>query len=239
MFDTPFPPPRQPAEPASHVLVVDDHPMARAGLQQFLAGIPGVQEVVAVADADGVDRALAQRGPPRLAIVDFWLSSGDTESLLRHLMRQAPDTAVLVVSGDDRPEVVAQARRAGARGFVSKAEPPETVRHAVVCVLEGGCWFSPARAAAGPQREIDVRPADLGLTQQQGRVLALLLDGQPNKRIAQALGVADSTIKEHVTAVLRRLDVATRMEAIALLRGRRLVLAAGDQPAAPSSRSQR
>jgi DNA-binding NarL/FixJ family response regulator len=110
---------------------------------------------------------------------------------------------------------------------VPKKAPPETFGAALLTVMSGGSWFAPEEAHPSPwapSREWPVSPDELGLTARQGEILQLVLRGLPNKRIASALGIAESTVKEHVTGILDRLGVRTRVEAITLLRGRRMEL---------------
>ena len=136
-------------------------------------------------------------------------------------------SAWLAISGDDDPAVVTRVQAAGARGFVHKQAPPETFGAAIKAVLGGAMWFAPvpaSRPAAVAPREWPVSPAELGLTLRQSEILRLVMRGLPNKRIASQLGIAESTVKEHVTGILERLGVRSRVEAIAHLRGRRMEL---------------
>lgn len=123
--------------------------------------------------------------------------------------------------------MVTRVQAAGARGFVHKQAPPETFGAAIKAVLGGAMWFAPvpaSRPAVVAPREWPVSPAELGLTLRQGEILRLVMRGLPNKRIASQLGIAESTVKEHVTGILERLGVRSRVEAIAHLRGRRMEL---------------
>ena len=90
--------------------------------------------------------------------------------------------------------------------------------------MTGGRWFEPGSQACTQQpREWGVTPAELSLTPRQGEVLALVLRGLPNKRIALTLGLSESTVKEHLTGIFERLGVKSRIEVMAQLRGRQLV----------------
>lgn len=209
-----------------YALVVDDHPLARAGLERFLEGLDELRAVHSASDADGVDKVIAEYGIPGLALVDFWLSDGAVNTLLAHLRRRAPDARIIVVSGDDNPALYDMVMKAGVDGFLSKKEQPSIVRTAVLAVLGGGKWFARTvpPTADGWSRDVPVTPLELGLTTRQAHTLQLMLEGHSNKRIAQALLLSEATVKEYVTAVLRKLNVGTRFEAIAKLKGRRLVV---------------
>lgn len=211
---------------SGYLLVIDDHPLARAGLAEFLRGLENLEVRVASGEWGLLERLFAQHGAPRLAVIDVWLGAhpGGLD-MLASLRRRAPGLPVLVISGDERPELQARARAAGAAGFLGKREDPAIFRAAIECLLRGGAWFPAvgARTAGAAPQELPVTPAELGLTPRQGDVLALMLDGLPNKRIACALGLSEATVKEHVAAILDRLNATSRVEVLTRLRGRRLV----------------
>lgn len=209
-----------------YALVVDDHPLVARGFAEFLQSHCGFDEAHIAANAAACQEWLAAHNVPRLVVVDFWLPDGSALSLLQELSQRYPETRILVVSGDDSGGIQTRVREAGAHAFLRKNEPPESFVQAVSVLLAGDCWFphSDSVQPDATRRELPIRATDLGLTDRQGQVLAMVLRGLPNKRIALTLAVSEATIKEHVTAILAKLGVATRMEAIALLNGRRLDL---------------
>jgi DNA-binding NarL/FixJ family response regulator len=159
-------------------------------------------------------------------VIDFWLADGTTAELVTQLRQHSPSTALLVLSGDDDPQVAALVKSCGAHGFVHKQQPPDVFALAVTEVLNGGTWFQAQAAGSmrSSMRELPVTAAELGLSPRQGEILQFVLQGMPNKRIAQTLALSESTVKEHVTGILQKLGVANRVEAITKLRGRRLVI---------------
>lgn len=209
-----------------YVLVLDDHPMVARGVAEFLRSRLPELEVAVAAHAQDMHSIVGTRGAPAIALVDFWLADGAALDVIAQLRATCPRTAVAVMSGDDDPAVTAQVRAAGAHGFIHKQEPPETLALAVQALLNGLAWFTPRADNQQPvrTREMPVTAAELGLSVRQGEVLALVLQGLPNKRIAMRYALSESTVKEHMTAILQRLGVRTRVEAITLLRGRVLVL---------------
>ena len=217
-------------------LVVDDHPLVAHGMTAFRRLHKKLDDAVSAGSAPEALRTIAQRGAPAIALVDFWLADGATSLFIRDVLALAPSTRVLMVSGDSHPAVVLKARAAGAHGFVHKQEVPEVFAAAVTEVLEGGTWFDAAADGAVPvsdaplAREVPLSPAELGLTPRQGEILAMLLQGLPNRPIATALNVSEHTVKEHVTAILHKLQARNRVEAIAKLRGVRLELPASPYP---------
>jgi DNA-binding NarL/FixJ family response regulator len=219
---------------AVHVaVVVDDHPMVSRGVSEFLKSHPKLAQVHSVGDAAQCMALLEQLGGACLVIADFWLPAGDALALVTQLRGAWPKTRVLVMSGDDDPAIEERVRQAGANGFVRKHASPQDFEAATTAVLSGMQWFSVARASVLPARfsgteytprELGIKRTELGLTQRQAQILQGVLGGAPNKRIAQDLGLSESTVKEHVTAILHKLGVSNRVAAITKMRGRRLVL---------------
>lgn len=208
-----------------YALVVDDHPLVARGMTEFLRLHKQLADAVCVGTAQEALLTIARRGAPALALVDFWLADGATTHFVRDLQAMAPAVRVLMVSGDTHGAIVTKVRGSGAHGFLHKQQEPEVFTAAVDAVLAGGTWFGaplPDAATAPLSREVPLHPSDLGLTTRQGQILALILDGQPNRHIAEALSVSEHTVKEHVTAILAKLEARNRVEAITKLRGVRL-----------------
>jgi DNA-binding NarL/FixJ family response regulator len=206
-----------------YALVVDDHPLVARGMAEYLLTHCGFAAVHTAARNIDAVACIDGHGSPELAVVDFWLPGGTALALLRQLSHRCPRARLLVVSGDDAsPGLATRAYDAGAHGFLYKHEPAEVFARVVAALRAGQRWCAPAPAVPAPAGELPVRASDLGLTGRQGQVLAMMLRGLPNKRIAQALGLSEPTVKEHVSAVLARLGVSNRVEAIMLLRGRHL-----------------
>lgn len=212
-----------PTKPSPYVLVVDDHPLVVRGLAHFLQSSCPDLSVVPMTRWDDALALIGIIGCPALLIADIWLADGSSLASMDSWRQACPKTPWLAVSGDDDPTLEQRVRAAGAQGFVHKQASPEVFAHAVEAVRRGGDWFAGTAvvAATAAQTLIDPQAAARGLTPRQGDILALLLRGLPNKRIASQLGITEATVKEHVTAVLARLGVRTRIEAITALNGRR------------------
>lgn len=209
------------ATPSPYVLVVDDHPLVVRGLAHFLhSSCPGLTVVPMTRWEDALTLT-ATIGAPVLLIADVWLGDGNSSlSSMDRWRKTCAQTPWLAVSGDDDPLLESRVRAVGAQGFVHKQASPEVFARAVTALLRGEQWFSAAGTVA-PGATPDPLSAIHGLTPRQSDILALLLRGLPNKRIASELGISEATVKEHVTAVLARLGVRTRVEAITLLHQRR------------------
>jgi DNA-binding NarL/FixJ family response regulator len=206
-------------------LVVDDHPLVARGMAEYLTthcGFAGARSVSGSADCL---KFIESEGVPDFAVVDFWLPEGAALPLLRQLSVQWPGIRLLAVSGDEDVGVRRKAQEAGAHGFLRKHEAPEVFARAVAALRAGQSWFPLVGGPTLPpdaQRELPIHPQELGLTDRQGEVLALMLRGLPNKQIARQLNLSETTVKEHVTNILARLGVANRVAAITRLRGRRI-----------------
>jgi DNA-binding NarL/FixJ family response regulator len=124
---------------------------------------------------------------------------------------------VVVISSNDHPRTVRRAQQFGAAGFIPKSEPAERMLEAVRTVLEGGVWF-PRLAAERSEEDANLAARLAQLTPQQVRVLMCLADGLLNKQIAYELGLAENTVKVHVTAILRKLDCHSRTQAALLVK---------------------
>lgn len=208
------------------VIVLDDHPLVGRGVAQYIASVEPSLDVVIATGWDDVERVMARQGRPCLLVADIWLADGSSIDVISRAETNGLGLVWMAVSGDDDPAMARRVRAAGARGFVHKTAPPERFGQALRAVLAGGEWFEEApgllpTGVPGP-RAWPVSADELGLTPRQGDILALVLRGLPNKRIALQLGITESTVKEHITGILDRLGVRSRVEAITLLRGRQL-----------------
>jgi DNA-binding NarL/FixJ family response regulator len=196
------------------VLVVDDHPMVRAGLRSMLSG----DEVEVVAEAgtgaDAVERAVALQ--PDLVLLDVELPDMDGLETLLHLKAQAPRTAVLVVSMHDDPSMVRRAVEAGAAGYVLKGIGRRELLAAVRAVRDGDSVLDPALlrslAKPGSPDVVDRRGAE-PLTRVELETLALLAAGLTNREIAERMRWSVGTVKKYVQRILEKLHVSDRTQA--------------------------
>jgi DNA-binding NarL/FixJ family response regulator len=216
----------------SYALVMDDHPLVCKGLCEFVRSLRVADEVLGLSSEVELGKLLVARGSPRLVLLDFWLQGSDSGHLVQRLVQLSPAPRVLVMSGDDRPAVAMQAKRYGAHGFVAKREEPAQLADAIHRLIAGLQAF-PQDMPANNRLALNNTPAtaslslqlgELGLTQRQGQVLQLILQGQPNKQIAAQLDLSEHTVKQYVSDVLQALGVGSRVEAITRLAGYKLLL---------------
>lgn len=209
---------------ANSALVIDDHPLVARGIADFLYTHCGFSSVTSLSNTAELWNHIHHADPLAMVVVDFWLPDGAALPLLHALRVQCPETCLLVISADDNAAIEDKVRAAGANGFLHKQEATEVFVEAVAELNKGGTWFRGvahrAEHKAAP-RDLPVTAAELGLTARQGQVLAMMLKGFPNKRIALALSVSEQTVKEHVSGILNKLGVSSRVEVITKLSGRR------------------
>jgi DNA-binding NarL/FixJ family response regulator len=207
-------------------LLVDDHTLFREGLAMLIAhGFPEVRLIQAgdVAEALSLIRS---EGDIELVLLDLTLpDSAHMEGLLR-VREQAPDVAVVVLSADEAPETVLASIDAGAAGFVPKTAKAGIMQAALRVVLAGGVYLptsvlghsrteAPARPKAPEPASASDEIADAtGLSPRQVDVLRLLVAGKPNKLICRELDLAESTVKTHLAAIFRKLEVTSRTQAV-------------------------
>ncbi|WP_210395747.1 response regulator transcription factor [Motiliproteus sediminis] len=202
---------------AQKIIIADDHPLFRAALQQAVAkAVPGV-EVIEADSLTALQETVVQHGDADLVLLDLHMPGTNGFTGLVYLRGQNPGMPVVVVSGSEEPRVMRRAIDYGASGFIPKSSPLEVISDAIVAVLEGEVWL-PQEVAEGADEvtEGDAEfAAKLGsLTPQQFRVLMMLTEGLLNKQIAYELNVSEATIKAHVTAILRKLGVHSRTQAV-------------------------
>jgi len=196
-------------------LLIDDHTLFRDALGLLIgAHFPELALLQAGDLASGLV-ALDLNPDLRLVLLDLNLPDSQGLAAITRLREQAPSCRVVVLSADDRPETVEQAIEQGACGFVPKTAQGNTLTQALRITLDGGVYLPPgATPGTLPPAAVVVTPDSLGLSPRQADVLRLLIEGQPNKLICRALDLSESTVKTHLAAVFRRLEVNTRTQAV-------------------------
>ena len=198
------------------ILVVDDHPLIQQALAHALPALGAPVEVLAAIDREQTRTALARHPDCALVLLDLTLPGAHGLDLLGELRRDYPRLPIVVLSATHDRATVGSAMAAGAHGYIAKTSSPAELIDAVRTVLDGGVSVTSdfARSSAsigGVSGEI------LGLTQRQADVLRLLIQGKPNKLICRDLRLSEGTVKVHVSAILKALNVRSRAQAIAEL----------------------
>lgn len=193
---------------AMKILIVDDHPLVRSGLGGVLKGLEAKVELIEAANGAAALGLAAEHADLDLSLIDLNLPDMNGLELLARLGSLVPDLPVVVLSGAEDPALMRLALDRGALGFLPKTALSEVVVPALRLVLAGGVYVPPQLAAGR-----GVRPA-LGVTPRQAEVLQLMLDGKSNKEIARVLDLSEPTVKAHMTAILRALNVRSRTQAM-------------------------
>jgi DNA-binding NarL/FixJ family response regulator len=204
------------------VLVVDDHVLIREALRSVLRELSEDATVLEAPDCSQAMRRIAEHPDLALILLDLNLPDRNGFEALTELRERYPAISIVVLSGfHDRANVV-RALDLGAMGFIPKTSSREVMVNALRLVFGGGIYIPPEilirdEAGADPAKDPPKRPTspgELGLTDRQVEVLALMMQGKSNKAICRVLDLAEPTVKNHVTAILKALDVTNRTEAV-------------------------
>jgi DNA-binding NarL/FixJ family response regulator len=198
------------------LVIADDHPLFRGALREAVTGLFEHADIGEAGSFDDVAKLLERGGEVDLILLDLAMPGVRGFSGLMYLRAQYPSVPIVVVSANDDPAVIRRCMGFGTSGFIPKTLGTENIRAAIKCVLDGGVWTP-------PDVNLDVRSdaetSDLmarltSLTPQQVRVLMMLSEGLLNKQIAYELGVSEATVKAHVSAILQKLGVESRTQAV-------------------------
>jgi DNA-binding NarL/FixJ family response regulator len=200
-------------------VIADDHPLFRGALKQALSTLADGADIIEAGDFESAKAAVGGNDDIDLVLLDLSMPGASGLSGLISLRGIHADVPMVVVSAHDDPQTIRRALELGASGFISKSASIEDIRSAVAIVLDGGV-VAPSGMDLGVERDPEI--SDLirrlqTLTPQQTRVLGMLAEGLLNKQIAYELNVSEATIKAHVSAVLQKLGVDSRTQAVILL----------------------
>lgn len=199
-------------------LIIDDHPLFCEALSMTLKSALGVSEVVTAASLGEALERLAHRPLPDVILLDLKLPDVDGLEGLVRLMRAAAGVPVVVVSSMADDRMIASVVRAGASGFIPKHSQRAVFVEAFDAIWAGQVYtpagYTPPRSEAGQPDAGDAVDRLTELTPQQARILQLVCEGKPNKLIAYELDIAETTVKAHLTAILRKLNVQSRTQAV-------------------------
>jgi DNA-binding NarL/FixJ family response regulator len=205
------------------ILVVDDHPLILEALHHVLKQLGTIVDVLDASTAAAGRRLAAEHPDLDLLVLDLTLPGVNGFELLEELRQQYPAVPVVVLSASERPDDVMRALDMGAMGYIPKTSSKDVMLQALRLVFSGGIYVPPAAiaqqaatapAAHAPQATGAFAVQDLGLTERQMEVFALILQGLPNKLICRQLNLAEGTVKIHVAAILRALNVHNRTQAV-------------------------
>ncbi len=202
---------------ASYRLVIaDDHPLFRGALREAVTGLFERMEITEAGSFDEVANLLEKGGEVDVILLDLTMPGVRGFSGLMYLRAQYPSVPVIIVSANDDPTAIRRCMHFGASGFIPKTLGTDEMRKVIARIVNGGVWTPPdvdLKAGADTETaQLMTRMATL--TPQQVRVLMMLSEGLLNKQIAYQLGVSEATVKAHVSAILQKLGVESRTQAV-------------------------
>jgi len=202
-----------------NILIVDDHPLVREGLALLVDSLPG-NVIVHLAGTAAEALALAEIHTPLDAVLlDCGLPDADGAALIHALRIRGAATPVVVISANDSQDTIDRVMRAGATAFVSKSKPASAILVALKHAMQHGASGPHAAPGSGPSPTSQVQPDPaMNLTARQLDILLMLDQGHTNQVIALQLGLSEQTVKNHVTGLLRALNVDNRLQAVHLAR---------------------
>ena len=198
------------------VLIVDDHPLFREGLNFILSDLADGLEFD---NASGV-KSISSASLTAADLILLDLQTVDTKGLesLHHVREREPNGSIVVISSDDDPDLVRACIENGAAGFIPKTSEPNILVAALKLVLDGGIYLPPHAAieTTGTSAHESAITPDIstGLTKRQLHTLLLVAKGKANKNIADTMGITEGTVKLHLTAAYKTLKVKNRTEAV-------------------------
>ena len=202
----------------SRVVIVDDHPLVRDALSQTLTDLFRDMQIAQAGSLEELTKLLETEEAPDLVLLDLTMPDVHGFSGLMFLRAQYPEIPVVIVSGIKDPVTIRRCLELNASGYITKNLPKPVVREALQKIMEGGVWTPPGISLDGvadPESVIATRMRTL--TPQQMRVLMMLAEGLLNKQIAYKLDVSEATVKAHVSAILQKLAVDSRTQAVITL----------------------
>lgn len=215
-------PPHGTAGTAMRILISDDHALLRSGLGMVVKHAFPAAEIEEAADLPQTLEVLRQNPPLDVILLDLRMPGMNGFEGLRQVRQLAPRTPVAILSAYSDRELISEALREGAKGYIPKASSESVLRHALALLSEGGSYVPleildtqegyPVAARGALAEDSPLR----ALTPRQLDTLALLVEGCSNKEIARKLGVIESTVKTHVKIILRKLGVSNRTQAAML-----------------------
>ena len=194
------------------VLIVDDHSAIRAGVRSVLESAGDMTVVGEAATADAV-LPLVERRRPNVITMDINLGNGDSGMVaIRDVLAAHPDIGIMIFTAFGERQMLTEGLDSGARGFLVKDASPDEIVRAVRAIAAGGAYVDPSLSAElvrgrGSERLV-------GLSDREREILGLLARGFSNAELADRLYVSEATVKTHVSAVLRKLGVRDRLQAV-------------------------
>ncbi|WP_105265166.1 response regulator [Pseudoalteromonas sp. T1lg76] len=201
--------------PSVQAIIADDHPLFRSALKQAAAQAMADEPILEASDLSELFSALVVHPEIELVFLDLTIPGAQGLEGLARLRNQYPDILVIMVSANEHPSIIEQAMALGASAYIPKSSSLDVISEAIAQVIEGENWLPPQTEICTDDNSEQAQFARNleKLTPQQYRVLSMIADGMLNKQIAYAMSIQETTIKQHVSAILKKLNVYNRTQA--------------------------
>jgi DNA-binding NarL/FixJ family response regulator len=199
------------------VIVADDHPLFRAAIKQALAMQDGATQFLEANSFESLQSLVDEQREVDLVLLDLHMPGVSGFAGLVYLCKRYPSVPVVIISANEDPLVIQRALEHGAAGFIPKSSSMDLIKEAIEAVLMGEIWSppQPPRNSRGQNpSELDLAERMVQLTPQQFKVLMMMSQGLLNKQIGYQLNVSEATVKAHVTAIMSKLGVNNRTQAV-------------------------
>jgi len=206
------------------ILIIDDHSLFREGLSHVLNELTETVNILEASNYDYAMKHASQNLDLDLVLLDLSLPGKDGFTVQAVLSEKYPTVPVVIVSGSNLRSDVQRAMDHGAMGYIPKESTSQIMLNALKLILAGGIYFPPELLKDEPNKDMTDSYNSLGLTLRQRQVLALVVEGNSNKEIVRLLKLAEATVKMHVTAILKSLNVNNRTQAARVVEKLRIKL---------------
>ncbi|WP_164860804.1 response regulator [Parasedimentitalea marina] len=194
------------------IIVADDHPIFREGMTRIIRRVlPGT--ILEAAEFGSLLSHIEDDNHPTLLILDLVFPGFDGANSVGHLRQKCSQSAIIVVSMNEDPKIARSMLAAGANGYISKSVLPEQIQKAIADVLDGEVVML---LEAQPENDLEKPDVTLGLSPRHIDLLVRLGQGKSNKEIARELDISPFTVRAHMSALFKKLDVSTRASAAAI-----------------------
>jgi DNA-binding NarL/FixJ family response regulator len=199
------------------IIVADDHPLFRTAIKEALSMQQGKTRFLEANSFESLQKLVDENSDVDLVLLDLHMPGVTGFAGLVYLCKRYPSVPVVIISANDDPVVIQRALEHGAAGFIPKSSSMETITKAIAAVLMGEIWSPPLHHSDLPGRndsELQLAERMAQLTPQQFKVLMMMSKGLLNKQIGYELKVSEATVKAHVTAIMSKLGVNNRTQAV-------------------------
>jgi DNA-binding NarL/FixJ family response regulator len=202
---------------AETVIVADDHPLFRTAIKEALEAEQGDTKFLEASSFESLQALVDEQSEVDLVLLDLHMPGVSGFAGLVYLCKRYPSVPVVIISANEDPVVIRRALEHGAAGFIPKSASIDTITQAIGAILMGEVW-APSKTSndlpGNNVSELEMAERMAQLTPQQFKVLMMMSQGLLNKQIAYELEVSEATIKAHVTAIMNKLGVSNRTQAV-------------------------